>query len=76
MTSLLDPPTGVGVVVRELLDGLRTRPDVAVTAFAVSWRGRARLASVVGPNYGALGQTFNLGTSELPDLAPPESHQA
>ncbi len=48
VTSLLDPPTGVGVVVRELLDGLAARPDVAVTAFAVSWRGRARLDEVVG----------------------------
>ena len=48
VTSLLDPPTGVGVVVRELLEGLAARPDVAVTAFAVSWRGRARLAEVVG----------------------------
>ena len=25
-----------------------------------------RLASVAGPNYGALGQTFSLGASELP----------
>ena len=48
VTSLLDPPTGVGVVVRELLEGLASRPDVHVTAFAVSWRGRARLAPVVG----------------------------
>lgn len=49
VTSLLDPPTGVGVVVRELLDGLAARPDVAVTAFAISWRGRDRLAEVAGP---------------------------
>lgn len=37
----------MGVVVRELLDGLAERDDVAVTAFAISWRGRARLAGVV-----------------------------
>jgi flavin reductase (DIM6/NTAB) family NADH-FMN oxidoreductase RutF len=30
------------------------------------WTPVARLASVVGPNYGALGQTFHLGASELP----------
>lgn len=48
VTALLDPPTGVGVVVRELLDGLIERPDVVVTAFAVSWRGRERLEEVAG----------------------------
>ncbi|MFN7959626.1 MAG: flavin reductase family protein [Holophagaceae bacterium] len=35
-------------------------------ADAGRWRPIARLASVVGPNYGALGQTFRLGASELP----------
>lgn len=46
-TSLLDNPTGVGVFAREVLAGLAARVDVAVTAFAVSLRGRARLADVV-----------------------------
>ena len=35
-------------------------------ADASLWTPVVRLASVVGPNYGALGQTFHLGTSELP----------
>ena len=46
-TSLLDTPTGVGVFAREVLDGLAAHPAVAMTAFAVSWRGRDRLAGVV-----------------------------
>lgn len=46
------------------------------SADASLWTPLSRLASVVGPNYGALGQTFHLGISELPDLAPPESHHA
>ncbi len=36
------------------------------SADASLWRPVSRLASVVGPNYGALGQTFHLGVSELP----------
>jgi flavin reductase (DIM6/NTAB) family NADH-FMN oxidoreductase RutF len=35
-------------------------------ADASQWRPVVRLASVVGPNYGALGETFRLGPSELP----------
>jgi len=35
-------------------------------ADASLWRPITRLASVAGPNYGALGQTFKLGASELP----------
>ncbi len=35
-------------------------------ADASLWRPLARLASVAGPNYGALGETFRLGASELP----------
>lgn len=35
-------------------------------ADASLWTPVTRLASVVGPNYGALGQTFHLGASELP----------
>jgi glycosyltransferase involved in cell wall biosynthesis len=46
-TSLLDRPTGVGTFARELLQGLAGRDDVAATTFAVSWRGRSRLSSVV-----------------------------
>lgn len=46
-TALLDTPTGVGVFTRELLSGLAARPEVHVTAFAVSLRGRGRLGDVV-----------------------------
>ena len=35
-------------------------------ADASLWQPITRLASVAGPNYGALGQTFKLGASELP----------
>lgn len=35
-------------------------------ADASLWAPLTRLASVVGPNYGVLGQTFRLGDSELP----------
>lgn len=46
-TSLLEPTTGVGAFTGALLAGLSTRPDLAVTAFPVSVRGRARLRSRV-----------------------------
>ena len=36
------------------------------SADASLWTPLSRLASVVCPNYGALGQTFHLGASELP----------
>lgn len=51
-TSLLDRPTGVGVFVRSLLEGLAVRDDVDVSTFAVSWRGRDRLPSVVPEGIG------------------------
>jgi flavin reductase (DIM6/NTAB) family NADH-FMN oxidoreductase RutF len=35
-------------------------------ADASLWSPVSRLASVAGPNYGALGETFRLGASELP----------
>jgi len=35
-------------------------------ADASLWTPISRLASVAGPNYGALGETFRLGTPELP----------
>jgi glycosyltransferase involved in cell wall biosynthesis len=49
LTSQLDPLTGVGVMVRELLDRLARRDDLALTGYAVTWRGRGRLAEVVPP---------------------------
>jgi glycosyltransferase involved in cell wall biosynthesis len=50
LTSLLTPQTGVGVFALETTRRLATREDLALTAFAVSWRGRGRLSSVVPSN--------------------------
>jgi glycosyltransferase involved in cell wall biosynthesis len=49
LTSQLTPLTGVGVMARELVARLATRDDLELTAFAVTWRGRGRLAEVVPP---------------------------
>jgi glycosyltransferase involved in cell wall biosynthesis len=46
-TSLLGPRTGVGTFTHEVLAGLARRSGVEASAFAVSWRGRSRLAAVV-----------------------------
>lgn len=43
ITSLLHAATGVGVFTRELVDGLAERPDIDLSVFAVSWRGRSGL---------------------------------
>jgi len=47
LTSQLSPLTGVGVMARELVARLAQRDDLALTAFAVTWRGRGRLRDVV-----------------------------
>ena len=44
VTSLIGPRTGVGALTGHLVDGLAARSDVAVRAFAVTWRGRGTLA--------------------------------
>jgi len=46
-TPLLGAPTGVGQFCAGLLGALATRGDVATRAFAVTWRRRRRLASVL-----------------------------
>jgi glycosyltransferase involved in cell wall biosynthesis len=46
LTSLLDRLTGVGVFVRDLTSRLANRPDVSLTGYAVTWRGRNRLGEV------------------------------
>jgi glycosyltransferase involved in cell wall biosynthesis len=55
-TALLGPRTGVGVVAAEVLTRLATTPDLDVTAFAVTWRGRAELAAAVPPGVRAVGR--------------------
>lgn len=47
VTPLLTPRTGIGVFVGELLAHLAPRDDLALTGYAVSWRGRDRLAGAV-----------------------------
>jgi glycosyltransferase involved in cell wall biosynthesis len=47
LTSQLSPLTGVGVMARELVARLACRDDLALTAFAVTWRGRGRLHDAV-----------------------------
>lgn len=49
LTSFLAPRTGVGVFTAEVVERLAARDDVEVTGFAVTWRGRGRLAEVVPP---------------------------
>jgi len=39
-TPLLGPRTGIGEVVAGLTTGLAARPDLEVTAYALTWRGR------------------------------------
>ncbi|MGI8756036.1 MAG: glycosyltransferase family 4 protein [Acidimicrobiales bacterium] len=55
-TSLLDRPTGVGVFAREVLAGIGDRPDLDVTAMAVTWRGRGRLADQVPAGVSVAGR--------------------
>ncbi len=47
VTPLLGRPTGVGAFCSGLLGGLASRADVAVAAFAVSWRRRRGVAGRV-----------------------------
>ena len=47
VTSLLHHRTGVGVFVHEVAEGLAAGGAVDLSVFAVSWRGRDRLAEVV-----------------------------
>jgi glycosyltransferase involved in cell wall biosynthesis len=47
VTSLLGPLTGVGVFADELVRRLAERDDLALTAFAVTWRGRGRLPGLL-----------------------------
>ena len=46
-TSSLGVPTGVAKVTSGLLERLAARGDLDVTAFAVTWRGRHRLAGTL-----------------------------
>jgi glycosyltransferase involved in cell wall biosynthesis len=49
LTSQLTPLTGVGVMAHEIVERLARRDDLQITGYAVTWRGRHRLADVVPP---------------------------
>jgi glycosyltransferase involved in cell wall biosynthesis len=53
-TSLLEPLTGVGVFVDELLGHVGSRDDLCVTAFAITWRGRGLLPAATPDGVRAL----------------------
>jgi glycosyltransferase involved in cell wall biosynthesis len=44
-TACLGLPTGIGAFASEVLRRAAAREDLAVSAFAISWRGRAQLAA-------------------------------
>jgi glycosyltransferase involved in cell wall biosynthesis len=50
VTPLLTPKTGIGVFVNELLTHLAERDDLDMTGYAVTFRGRGRVAEVVPPH--------------------------
>lgn len=60
-TSLLLPRTGIGVFTAEMLLALAARPEVEVSAFNVSWRGRGR---------GWLPHDTRDGVREIPGRMP------
>jgi len=63
-TSLYDVPTGVGRFVREVLAEAGTRPHLEVSAYAITLRGRGRLADLVPPG-------VSVGHRGLPMAARP-----
>ena len=60
-TALLLPRTGIGVFTAEILRALAARPEVEVSAFNVSWRGRGR---------GWLPDDVGGGVREIPGRMP------
>jgi glycosyltransferase involved in cell wall biosynthesis len=48
-TPLYAPRTGIGLFCEEILSALSARSDVALSAFAVTWRQRGRLPKLVPP---------------------------
>ena len=47
LTPLLTPRTGIGVFVGDMVTHLAERDDLHLTGYAVTWRGRDRLADAV-----------------------------
>jgi glycosyltransferase involved in cell wall biosynthesis len=52
-TPLLGPSTGVGAFCAGALGGLATRPDLDVSAFAISWRRRMGIVAHLPPGVSA-----------------------
>ena len=48
-TPLLGTRTGIGRFAARLIEGLAGEADVAISAYAVTWRGRGTLASLLPP---------------------------
>jgi glycosyltransferase involved in cell wall biosynthesis len=48
-TPLLGARTGIGRFAARLIEGLAAETDVAISAYAVTWRGRGTLASLLPP---------------------------
>jgi glycosyltransferase involved in cell wall biosynthesis len=55
-TPLFGPRTGVGVYTHEVLTRLGRHHDLDVSAYAATWRGRGRLASLVPTGVRAVGR--------------------
>ncbi len=55
-TPLFGPRTGVGVYTHEVLRRLGEQAELSVTAYAATWRGRGRLASLVPPGVRAVAR--------------------
>jgi glycosyltransferase involved in cell wall biosynthesis len=58
VTPLLTPKTGIGVFVNGLLTHLGERDDLQLTGYAVTWRGRKRLAGAVPPGVAVAGDSI------------------
>ena len=70
-TPLLGPVTGVGAFTRGAIRALSARPDVDLVAYALSWRGRHRLASVVPPGVDTVSRPMPAGAlSRIWERAP------
>jgi glycosyltransferase involved in cell wall biosynthesis len=54
-TSLYDVRTGVGRFVQEVLTRLARRPEVDLVAYAVTWRGKGELSSLLPTGVAAAG---------------------
>lgn len=57
-TPLLGPRTGIGHTVGALLDALRRRDALTISAYGVTWSGRDRLAELVPPGVSAATRPF------------------